>query len=173
MIAAVDAQYDGASAGVACVTFLEWSDPAPSGAFSLNVDEVEAYVSGAFWRRELPVLLRILETLPRRPELVVVDGYVWLDAAGRRGLGAHLYDRLGGEVPVVGVAKRPFLGSPHAAAVLRGGSRQPLFVTAQGVAQAEAAGWVREMAGDHRIPTLLGHVDRLARACCAVTDVER
>jgi deoxyribonuclease V len=41
-------------------------------------------------------------------------------------------------------------------------ARWPLFVTAIGMDVADAAALVRGMHGAHRIPTLLGWVDRLA-----------
>ena len=59
-------------------------------------------------------------------------------------------------------AKNPYRGSGFATPVLRGGSKSPLFVTAAGMDVAEAARHVEGMHGKHRIPTLLGWVDRLA-----------
>jgi deoxyribonuclease V len=119
------------------------------------------YEPGAFYLRELPYLLAMLATLDERPELVVIDGYVWLGAE-RPGLGAHLYEALERRVTVVGVAKRPYLGA-LAVPVLRGASKQLLYVGAAGVALEEAAEKVRTMHGIHRIPTLLKRVDRLSR----------
>lgn len=96
-------------------------------------------------------------------EGVVIDGDVWLDEDGRAGLGAHLCQALGGKVAVVGVAITRFHEARGAREVLRGGSRQPLYVTAEGVELAVAAGWVRAMQGAHRIPSLISRVDHLAR----------
>jgi deoxyribonuclease V len=64
---------------------------------------------------------------------------------------------------VVGVAKTAFQGSTFATPVTRGTSARPVFVTARGMDVAEAARLVAAMHGPHRIPTLLGRVDRLAR----------
>jgi deoxyribonuclease V len=47
--------------------------------------------------------------------------------------------------------------------IVRGISRQPLFVTTIGTDVAAAAAAVLGMHGAHRIPTLLKRVDRLAR----------
>ncbi len=91
-----------------------------------------------------------------------MDGYVVLDADGTPGLGAHLYAHFGGRYAVVGVAKNPYCGGEFATPVLRGGSKSPLFVTAAGMDVREAAREVEGMHGKHRIPTLLGWVDRLA-----------
>jgi deoxyribonuclease V len=107
-------------------------------------------------------LLAALDTLDRPPDLVVIDGYVWLDR--HEGLGAHLYEALERRVPVIGVAKAAAPPSPAAQVVLRGRSRRPLYVTSAGLPVEVAAAKVRSMAGPHRIPTLLGEADRLARA---------
>jgi deoxyribonuclease V len=114
--------------------------------------------------------LAVLDLLPGLPDLVVIDGYVWLASAARPGLGAHLHAALGGKRPVVGVAKSAFAGVESCSQVVqvfRGGSKRPLFVTAIGVEPAAAGEWVRRMAGAHRIPELLKVTDRLSRASFA------
>ncbi len=93
-----------------------------------------------------------------------MDGYAWL-GPDRPGLGARLFEALGSNIPVIGVAKTYFQGS-RAAAVRRPGSERPLFVTAVGVDLATAAGQVESMHGPYRIPTLLRRVDQLARGRC-------
>jgi deoxyribonuclease V len=124
------------------------------------VAAVETYRPGEFYRREFPPLQAVI---PRsgRLALIVVDGYVSLDAAGRPGLGAYVHAEYG--VPVIGVAKTPFRTATHAAQVLRGQSRRPLYVTAAGMPMAEAAHLVEEMAGSFRLPDALRLADRLAR----------
>jgi deoxyribonuclease V len=121
-----------------------------------------AYEPGQFYRREMPYLLALLESLEAPPVLVIIDGFVWLDG-GRPGLGAHLHEALGAECAVVGVAKRPFHEAADAAAVLRGASQVPLFVSAVGIALEEAVAGVARMHGAHRVPTLLRRVDQLSR----------
>ena len=95
--------------------------------------------------------------------VALVDGYVWVGAARRPGLGAHLHGALGGGVAVVGVAKSRYRGTPDARPVRRGGSARPLPVTAVGMAPELAAERVRSMHGEHRLPTLLRRVDQLCR----------
>ncbi|MFO0726428.1 MAG: hypothetical protein U1E65_21760 [Myxococcota bacterium] len=75
-------------------------------------------------------------------------------AQGRPGLGAHLFEHLRKRIAIVGIAKRSFAGSEFAVPVLRGTSQNPLFVTALGMPDWEAAAQVRQMHGAHRIPTL-------------------
>jgi deoxyribonuclease V len=100
--------------------------------------------------------------LAESPQIVVIDGYVWLGEQ-KPGLGAHLYDVLGQQVAVVGVAKTLFTGAEPVELVLRGRSRTPLYVTAAGMDLAEAANHIRAMHGSHRIPTLLKRADQLSR----------
>ena len=120
----------------------------------------EPYQPGEFWRRELPPLLAVLDGIAA-PALIVIDGYVDLDPAGRPGLGARIHTELG--APVIGVAKTFFRGAVHAVPICRGGSARPLFVTAAGIGVADAAGMVEQMAGSHRIPDALRLADRLSR----------
>lgn len=167
MIVCTDVDYrpDG-SARAAALLFAGWTDAQPLGEWTRRVDEVEPYLPGEFFRRELPCLLAVLEQVLRvngQLSVVVIDGYVTLDAAGTPGLGAHLHAALGEVVPVVGVAKTAFRGSPHAVAVCRGSSRSALYVTAAGMEPEAAARAVQAMAGPHRLPTLLKRVDQLCR----------
>ena len=97
--------------------------------------------------------------------MIIIDGYVWLDANHRPGLGAILHEALGKRVPVVGVAKTVFGDAlSWCIPVVRGVSRRPLFVTAAGINAEEAAKGVHTMHGLHRIPTLLKLVDSAAHA---------
>jgi deoxyribonuclease V len=155
-----DVHYQSTAGCAAAVVADAWEAQFPSSTHAALVMPVADYEPGAFWRRELPCLQAVLDGLA--PTLVVVDGYVWLDADGRKGLGAHLHEALG--VPVVGVAKTAFDGSAHAREVLRGVSARPLWVTAVGVDVDEAAAAVGRMHGPHRLPTLLQLADGLARA---------
>jgi deoxyribonuclease V len=163
VIAALDVCYGARGAAAACVLFERWAASAEAGTRVVLVNEVAPYEPGAFYRRELPCLQAVLGAVGAPVDTVVVDGYVWLSADGRPGLGAHLFEALGRSTPVVGVAKTSFTGSAFAEPVLRGGSARPLYVTAAGVDAATAAGWIRSMHGAHRIPTLLKRADRLCR----------
>jgi deoxyribonuclease V len=166
VIAFLDVGYRAHGARAACLLAGDWCAETAMHSQTIDIDVVAEYLPGQFYLRELPCLLKVLEGLPLAPTLLVIDGYVWLDAAGRAGLGAHLYEALGHSMPVVGVAKTAFAGaleSDHVAKVMRGTSRRPLLVTAAGVDVSDAAEWVKGMSGKHRIPTLLAAVDRLSR----------
>ena len=163
MLAALDVAYGPQGAAAACVLFRDWTDAAEAETRIALVADVAPYEPGAFYRRELPCLLAVLALVSGPLEAIVVDGYVWLSADGRTGLGAHLYEALDRRVPIVGVAKTSFTGSAFAETVLRGGSARPLHVTAAGVAAPAAARWIEAMHGAYRLPTLLKRVDRLCR----------
>lgn len=165
MIAAVDVYYHpSGGATAALLGFRRWC--ARDGETDLRkyLPRVQPYEPGHFFVRELPCLLLVLEKAVQRLETVIVDGYVWLAPDDRPGLGAHLYQALGSEIPIVGVAKSAFRGSNNAHLVLRGRSRKPLYVTAVGMDPLVAANHVASMHGSHRIPTMLKRVDRLCRS---------
>jgi deoxyribonuclease V len=162
MFAAVDAHYP--AGGGAYAALVVAADPAfrtLTDERVAHVAEVPEYRPGEFYLRELPALRAVLAGAgPFR--VLVVDGYVDLDPAGRPGLGAHVAAALGGTV--IGVAKTRFRAATHAAEVRRGSAVRPLYVTARGMPVAEAGRLVERMAGPHRIPEALRRVDALARA---------
>ncbi len=162
MIACLDVDYREAAAFAAGLAFHDWADATPAIEKVVPVVGVHPYQPGQFFRRELPCLLAVLRELPP-VAVVIVDGYVWLDGVSVAGLGAHLYQALARKVAVIGVAKTRFAGAGAAEEVFRGRSSRPLFITAAGMDAQRAAKQVRSMHGPNRIPTLLKHVDSLAR----------
>jgi deoxyribonuclease V len=162
MLACLDVNYHETIGVAAAVTFRDWSDASAVDEKVLQLSDIQPYQPGQFFRRELPCLLAVLKTLPP-VEIVIVDGYVWLDRASKPGLGGHLYHALKERVAVVGVAKSRFHGADAASEVTRGESRRPLFVTAAGMQAELAAEFVRSMHGKYRIPTLLARADYLCR----------
>ncbi len=166
-IAFLDVGYKGSGARAACVLADSWESASPQATYLREIDAVEPYEPGSFFRRELPCLLSVLRLPPSLPEIVVVDGYVWLPSPLRPGLGVYLYEALGRRAPVVGIAKTAFAGAHSCdavARVLRGAARNPLFVTAVGIELDVAAQRVRQMAGKHRIPEMMRIADRLSRS---------
>lgn len=151
------------SAWAAAAFFAAWTDEKAALEQVKHIAQVAPYQAGQFYQRELPCLLALLEGHEPQLAAVVIDGYVTLDTAGRSGLGQHLFAALGGQIPVIGVAKTAFQGSPHAVQVRRGSSQTPLYVTAAGMDVQDAAQHLQEMHGAHRLPTRLKRVDRLCR----------
>lgn len=162
--------HEGPDIAVAAgVVFADWGAAVPVAEHVAIVRELAPYVPGRFFERELPCLLAVMQFVEPPPAVVLIDGYVWLDGAQRRGLGARLYDALDrpmGRPAVVGVAKAPFVGAA-ALEVCRGESRRPLFVTAVGIDPATAAAQVRGMHGAYRLPTLIKRADELGRKTLA------
>lgn len=158
MICAVDVDYQPTGVTAAGVGF-EWADSIASIEVVVRSTSPAAeYQPGAFYVRELPFLVSVLERMPPL-EIVIVDGYVWL-GEDHPGLGKHLHDLRGGIV--IGVAKTRYAGAT-AVEVVRGDSDRPLFVTSIGIAATAAAEHVRTMHGEYRMPTMLRRVDALAR----------
>jgi len=147
-------------AKAAAVVFRNWSDAAGCSEHTVELAIPEPYTPGEFYRRELPCLLAVLERIEDAVAAAVIDGYVHLGS--KPGLGQHFYEATQHRFPVVGVAKRAFRGAP-AIEVLRGRSRKPLYASAAGIESELAARCIRQMHGQHRIPTLLRRVDQLAK----------
>ncbi len=163
MLACADVGYRNGRALAACLVFTHWRAAEPARVVRATRDGVAEYEPGAFYKRELPVLLEALAQIPAPLDAVVVDGYVWLGDGAVPGLGARLYEALDRRTAVIGAAKSRFRGDCCSISVLRGGSVRPLFVTAAGMAPEAAADAIRSMHGDARIPTLLRLADNAAR----------
>ncbi|MEM6473799.1 MAG: endonuclease V [Planctomycetota bacterium] len=162
-IACLDVGYTEAAARAACVVIDDWRASSPVALHVAMIHEVKDYRPGEFYRRELPCIQAALDKLKQPPTCIVVDGYVWLDAEHRPGLGAHLYETLDREIPIIGVAKNPFKDTDHSTELRRGTSDRPLYVTAAGVPIAQAVVNIAAMHGPHRMPTILRRVDQLSR----------
>ncbi|MCU0655959.1 MAG: endonuclease V [Polyangiaceae bacterium] len=167
MLLCLDVDYRDRGAVAAGVLFEGWSSVVASRELIAPLPEVNPYVPGSFYLRELPCLLAVLALLEPHLssalEALLIDGYVWLDGAGRKGLGAHLFEHLQGRLPVIGVAKTSFAGSA-ALPLVRGHSKRPLWITSAGLDPEVAARHVATMHGPHRIPLMLQRVDRLCRS---------
>jgi deoxyribonuclease V len=172
-IVCTDVHYAETTALAAAVLLSDWADGVPAQTWTTPIASIEPYVSGQFYRREMPCLLQLLTPiLPMLREtsgIIIVDSYVWLgiDTVNNSeqipGLGAHLYAALGQTIPVIGVAKTHFAAASPVMEVLRGSSQSPLYVSAVGIELSEAAQRVQNMAGEFRIPEALKLVDKLSR----------
>jgi deoxyribonuclease V len=163
LILAVDVHYRAESATAAGAIFSSWESDRPEKEVVVALGPAQAYSPGRFYLRELPCLLHLLARIRQPLFCIVIDGYVFLGREQRPGLGMHLWVALGGRIPVIGVAKSRFRGTPSEAVLFRGASRRPLYVTSVGIAPDEAKACIHRMAGKHRIPTLLQRVDHLSR----------
>lgn len=165
MILAIDVDYqeEHNSAQIAGVLFTSWQSFVPVQIYHKQISPIAPYEAGAFYKRELPCILALLADVQQVLSCIVVDGYVFLGEDAHAGLGQHLWHALDMKIPVIGVAKNYFRGTPIYCEILRGNSHKPLYVTAVGVNLEFAKQAVQSMAGEHRIPTLLKLVDQHSR----------
>ena len=163
MKACVDVYYDHQQATAACILFKNWTDSIPSDHYQAIVQRVAPYVSGQFYRRELPCILKVLPIDVKYIDAILIDGYVWLENNNSPGLGALLYAKLDRSTPVIGIAKSRYKKSQLADEVIRGNSTRPLYITAIGIDQRVAARKIVKMHGKYRVPTLLKKVDQLTK----------
>lgn len=163
MILAVDVAYGDNRAVVAGVLFNDWPDAKPAEEIVISCPVPDNYLPGQFYRRELPCIALLLEHVAQPVDFIIVDAFVYLGRDKKAGLGKHLRDILEQKTAVIGVAKKPYRETPESCNVLRGRSRKPLYVTADGISLKRAKFLVSIMHGKGRIPTMLRHVDRLCR----------
>jgi deoxyribonuclease V len=164
VILAVDVGYNARGAQAAGVLFERWDSEAPAREVKAGIGPVAEYVPGQFYRRELPCILELLARLDADPECIVIDGYVRLGAEQGPGLGHRLWTSLGCRIPVIGVAKTYFHGTPAESELYRGASARPLYITSAGMPLDQAKDRILSMHGAHRVPTLLKAVDALSRS---------
>ncbi|PWN65988.1 endonuclease V [Chryseobacterium oncorhynchi] len=165
MIYAFDTYYYEDYANTVCIAFDNWTSEREIETFTEQTDINSGYESGAFYKRELPCILSLLDKIVLQDDdIIIVDGYVTLDNDGKIGLGGHLYEALKEKFAVVGIAKNEFTTPDFQRRnVFRGESKTPLFITAKGIDVDEVKHSVEQMHGPYRIPTLLKKLDQLSR----------
>jgi deoxyribonuclease V len=163
MILAVDVDYQESTAVVAGVLFENWQDEKSKSIFKSFINNIEDYIPGQFYKRELPCIIRLLKEHKLEPNIIVVDGHVYLDENLKPGLGKYLFEALKGKVAIIGVAKKAFFTSSKGFEVFRGGSQKPLYVTSEGIGLKEAKVAISSMHGKHRNPTLLKLADHKSK----------
>lgn len=165
MILAIDVYYKEIEAKVVGVLF-NWLDDKPLKIIQEVYKEIAPYQPGAFYKRELPCLLKLIEKVDTAElEAIVVDGHVYTDDNQNYGLGGKLWESLHRTTPVIGVAKSAFLDNKMTVVeVFRGTSKNPLYVSAIGCDLTYASDKILKMSGLHRIPTILKTLDKLTKS---------
>ena len=79
MILCVDVQYEYNKAFIAGILFKDWTDAEASHSYTLQLDKIEDYEAGQFYKRELPCILALLETISETIDMIVIDGYCYLE----------------------------------------------------------------------------------------------
>lgn len=160
---AISVLINGAQAQAAAIAFDAWDSPEPTKTYLSHIAQVEKPARGELDLRELPCVMQLLREHKLEPELILIDGFVHLDADETPGLGQHLFQALGGTVPVIGVSKTGRPGLSAQFEVIREEEAKPLTVTCAGVDIGAAKVRVRSMHGRKRVPTLMKLVARLAK----------
>ncbi|MEL6942504.1 MAG: endonuclease V [Bacteroidota bacterium] len=162
IVAIEDVHYRATFAKAVSIEFETWQDVQPTAIHEVEIKEVADYVPGQFYKRELPCILKVLEeTSLKNIELIIIDGYVTLNDAGKYGLGMYLYEVLLEKIPIIGVAKKAFKDNEKLVRkILRGESKKPLYVSSVDIDVDLAANYIQNMAGEYRIPNLLKILDQ-------------
>ncbi len=164
MILAIDVYYSESTAKVVGVLFEE-KDESPKQIITEYISSVSDYIPGEFYKRELPCILKLLEQVKLADiEFIIIDGHVFVDNEEKHGLGAHLWENLNREIPIIGVAKKHFHNTEKVSfPVVRGESKNTLYVSSVGMDSDFAINFVRKMKGEYRFPSMLKILDQHTR----------
>lgn len=162
MLLAIDVHYKQEYAKTVVVLFEDWTSEIPKEVIEVTTLEVVEYEPGFFYKRELPCLLEALQKVNLSTiDVIIIDGYVFVDDAYAHGLGGYLYEALDRKIPVVGIAKTKFQrNTATVMEVFRGESKNPLFVSSIGIGLDFVAQKTKEMHGNFRLPHLLKLMDQ-------------
>lgn len=155
--------WEGTQAIAAAVGFEAWDAAEATKTYRSRIVHAETVERGQPDLRAVHCVMQLLVEHRLAPELLLIEGFVHLDAADRPGVGQHLFQALGGKVPVVGVSKKGLVGLPAQCEVMREDEAPPLFITSIGVDIGAAKARVRSMHGRKRVPTLMKLAARLAK----------
>lgn len=157
----IDVGYQGNQAKVVGGFFENWFDDSLIRLSSKIVENVADYVPGEFYKRELPCILNYLSDVNLDEiELIIIDGFIYLDNDEKKGLGAYLYERLAEKIPLIGAAKSKFHNNEqYVEEIFRGESKKALYVSAIGIELPEASLLIENMFGKFRLPDLIKQVD--------------
>lgn len=91
MILAFDTYYYNGKAKTVCLEFEEWNESKNFKIHTEIIENVEEYIPGEFYKRELPCILSLLDKIDlTNIEAIIVDGFVYLDDEKKYGLGRPL-----------------------------------------------------------------------------------
>ena len=160
---AIAVHIDGTQAQAAAIAFEAWDAPEATHTYLSQITNIEKPKRGELDLRELPCVMQLLQQHKLAPELIVIDGFVHLDVDETPGLGQHLFQALGGTVPVIGISKTSRPGLSAQFEVAREEEAKPLIVTCAGMDIGAAKARLRTMHGRKVVPTLMKLAVRLAK----------
>lgn len=164
MILATDVYYYDNCAKAVGVLF-NWEDKTAKKVITTYINQVEEYVSGEFYKRELPCIIDIINQININViETIIIDGHIYINNKLDYGLGGKLYQALDSKVPIIGIAKKPFAKNKETVQkIYRGESEKPLHVSSIGMPLGNAVEKVNTLKGDYRIPTILKQLDIITK----------
>ncbi len=164
MILAIDVYYKENEAKVVAVLFNS-EDETPQSIIIDQITGIEDYISGEFYKRELPCIESILQKINLNDiETVIIDGHIYVDDDGTFGLGGYTWESLNKKIPLIGVAKTSFFRNKNTVKeVFRGESKKPLYVSSIGIDLDIAVNLIKNMHGKYRIPSILKELDRITK----------
>lgn len=160
IIACFDVYYYKDSAKASCIVFSRYEEV--TAEYTEEIEGIEDYVSGQFYKRELPCILKVLEKVKEDIDIIIIDGFIWA-GEDKRGLGGHLFESINNKPPIIGVAKSHLNESTAYMEIFRGKSSNPLYISAIGMDLNYSAVLIKNLKGDFRIPYTLKRVDKLSR----------
>ena len=161
-IACFDVYYYEDYAKACCVVFENSTREIIISEYYEIIKPVNEYISGEFYRRELPCLLKVYGSIKEDIDVIIVDSFVMLGDC-KKGLGAYLFEALDKKVPVIGVAKTFFRDCKDYIEVYRGKGNKPLYVSSIGIDLCYSAALIKNLNGEYRMPDVLKRVDQLSR----------
>lgn len=170
IVACFDVYYYKDYARACCIVFSKDEEEIIS-KYIEEIEGIEEYVSGQFYKRELPCILKVLDKVKENIDIIITDSFVWVDGY-KDGLGAYLYKYIDCKIPVIGVAKSYLKGSTSCLEIYRGQSSNPLYVSAIGIDLNYSAELIKNLKGDFRIPDILKKVDKLSRKIISSTNTK-
>ncbi|MBN2028661.1 endonuclease V [bacterium] len=162
---ATDVSYIHDKAIAAGVLFHDWKDEKAEVIKKTMGKVTHKYIPGQLYLRELPCILGLLEKFNMVLDIILIDGYVRFDK-NNPGLGMHLYNRINGITPIIGIAKNKYKHETIGIPVFRGNSKRPLIITSIGMDEKNAATAISEMHGPYKIPTMIKLADRESKSLC-------
>jgi deoxyribonuclease V len=162
-VACFDVYYREDYARASCIVFELKPFEKIISQYNELISPVDSYISGEFYRRELPCILKVYGKVKENIELILIDGFVSL-RDGKKGLGGYLYEALDANIPVIGIAKTFYEGCNYYIEVYRGESERPLYINSIGIKLDTAATLIKNLEDKHRIPNILKMVDKQSRS---------
>jgi deoxyribonuclease V len=160
---AIDVYYNNNNAKIVGIIFENWEATDALKIITTSLDKINDYEPGYFYKRELPCIMKLLKLIDMNTiDIIIIDGYVYLESINSPGLGLHLYKTLEKKYPIIGVAKTYYHNS-IAEKIYRGKSKTPLYITSVGIKPSEAMKYIETMYGNYRIPKLLKLLDQKTR----------